>query len=276
MHFLLIYLLLASPARPSWTPLTNVLSRSQPLDVGYLEMYNLQFDDAHRTFAEWEKSHPEDPLAVTSDGAAYLFSEFDRLGVLQSELFIDDGKFKKRKRPDADPEIAAAFNQDLDRSDQLADAALEKNPQDRDALLAKVLNQGLRGDYVALIQKKDWASLGYMKNAGVIAQRLLALDPQCYDAYLAVGVENYMLGLSAAPVRWVLRLYGAQTDKEQGIQKLQLTAEKGHYLLPFARLLLAVAAMRDHDNAQARDLLQDLAQAFPNNHLYQKELARIQ
>jgi hypothetical protein len=276
MHLLLVHFLLASSAQTSWAPLTSVLSRSQPLDVGYLEMYNLQFDDAHRTFADFEKSHPEDPLPLTSDAAAYLFSEFDRLGVLQSDLFLDDGKFKKRKRPEADPAAEAAFNEDLEKSDRLAAAVLEKSPDDRDALLANVLNQGLRGDYLALIQKKDWASLGYMKNAGVIAERLLAVDPHCYDAYLAVGVENYMLGLSAAPVRWVLRLSGAETNKQEGIEKLQLTAAKGHYLLPFARLLLAVAAMRDHDTTQARELLQDLAQAFPNNNLYQKELARIQ
>jgi len=275
MHLLVIHFLLATwPA--SWSPMTDVLSRTQPLDVGYLEMYNLQFADAHQTFAEWAKSHPEDPLAPTSDGAAYLFSEFDRLGVLQSQLFVDDGKFKKRKRPDADPAVGAAFNQDLDKSDRLADAVLAKDPRNRDALLAKVLNQGMRGDYAALIQKRDLASLGYMKNAGVIAERLLAVDPHCYDAYLAVGVENYMLGLSAAPVRWVLRLYGAETNKQDGIEKLQLTAEKGHYLLPFARLLLAVAAMRDHNNTEARDLLENLAEAFPNNDLYRKELARIQ
>jgi hypothetical protein len=275
MHLFMIHLLLAAWP-PSWTPLTNVLSRSQPLDVGYLEMYNLQFTDAHHTFSEWETSHPQDPLAPTSDAAAYLFSEFDRLGVLQSDLFVDDGKFKKRKRPEADPAIAAAFNRDLAQSDRLADAVLERDPHDRDALLAKVLNEGLRGDYVALIEKKDLASLVYMKDAGQIAERLLTVDPHCYDAYLAVGVENYMLGLSAAPVRWVLRLYGAETNKEAGIEKLELTAEKGHYLLPFARLLLAVAAMRDHNKPEARNLLQDLAAAFPNNDLYRKELARIQ
>jgi hypothetical protein len=139
-----------------------------------------------------------------------------------------------------------------------------------------VLNLGLRGDYVALVQGKGWASLKYMKQAGVLADSLLKVDPHNYDAYLAVGVENYMLGLSSAPVRWMLRIYGAQTDKDKGIQKLQLTAAHGHYLLPFARLLLAVAAMRDHDKPQARKLLDDLAEAFPNNHLYQKELARLQ
>ena len=43
-----------------------------------------------------------------------------------------------------------------------------------------------------------------------------------------------MLSLKPAPVRWLLRLGGAQTDKMEGIQKLQLTAEKGRYLRPYA------------------------------------------
>ena len=35
------------------------------------------------------------------------------------------------------------------------------------------------------------------------------------DANLAVGLENYVLGLKPAPLRWVLRISGAQTDQEQ-------------------------------------------------------------
>ncbi len=77
-------------------------------------------------------------------------------------------------------------------------------------------------------------------------------------------------------MRWMLRAYGAETDKNQGISRLQLTAEKGHYLLPFARLLLAVAALRDKDKARAKELLQGLAREFPNNKLYASELARLQ
>ena len=63
------------------------------------------------------------------------------------------------------------------------------------------------------------------------------------DAYLAVGVENYMLSLKPAPVRWILHMTGAQTDKETGVRQLKLTAEGGRYLRPYARLLLAVAAV---------------------------------
>ena len=114
-----------------------------------------------------------------------------------------------------------------------------------------------------------------MKTSRGKAEQLLNLDSTCYDAYLAVGVENYLLGINPAPVRWVLRMTGAQTDKADGLAKLHLTAAKGDYLAPFARLLLAVAAVRDKDPQTARDLLSGLAHDFPHNHLYSIELARI-
>jgi hypothetical protein len=85
-----------------------------------------------------------------------------------------------------------------------------------------------------------------------------------------------MLSLKAAPVRWLLALGGAQVDRERGIQDLRLTADKGHYLSPYARLLLAVAALRNQDHAGARELLSALVREFPHNRLYSEELSRLQ
>jgi hypothetical protein len=68
---------------------------------------------------------------------------------------------------------------------------------------------------------------------------------------------------------------GGLTNKEEGIAWLRLTADKGHYLAPFARLLLAVAALRDKDRQTARMLLTALVMEFPGNQLYAEELARI-
>jgi len=238
-------------------------------------MYDLQFEGAHRTFSAWEQLHPDDPLGPTSDAAAYLFSELDRLDVLQAELFLDDEKFKQSRKLTPDPATRQAFDKALTKSEQVAEGVLRRSPGDENALLAEIMNRGLRSDYLALIDKRYLASLGYMKSAGILAQKLLAINPSCYDAYLAGGVENYILSLKPAPVRWLLRMYGAQTDKDLGIEKLRLTAEKGHYLLPFARLLLAVAALRDKNRNQARNLLAGLAQEFPHNRLYQRELERL-
>jgi len=258
------------------SPISASLGTSTPLDVGFRQMYNLDFSAAHGTFQTYFTAHPEDPFGPTSDAAAYLFDEFNRLGVLQTELFVDNEKFKGRERPPPDPAVREKFSGAIAQSQKLADTILEHSPNERNALFATVLNLGLESDYLALVEKRDLASLAYTKRAGLAAEKLLRVDPTCYDAYLAIGVENYVLGLKPAPVRWLLQIYGAETDKEKGIQKLQLTATKGHYLLPFARLLLAVAALRDKNRNQAKELLQNLAQEFPNNQLYRRELSRLQ
>jgi hypothetical protein len=248
---------------------------SPRLEQGYQNMYNLDFATAHEIFVAWENAHPEDPLGFVSDAASYLFSEFDRMHVLQTALFTNDRSFEKRSKLPPDPTAKAAFNKALAKADQLVTQILARSPEDHNALFAEILANGLRGDYAALIEKRNLASLGYMKNSRRIADQLVALDPAYYDAYLAVGVENYLLSQNPAPVRWMLRLGGAQTDKAEGINRLRLTAEKGRYLGPFARLLLAVAALRDNDRATARTLLAGLSQQFPRNHLYSEELARI-
>jgi len=248
---------------------------SSEIENGYRQMYNLDFDTAHGTFQSIEEGHPNDPLAHVSNAAAYLFAEFDRMHVLEMELFADNSSFEKRARVAPDPTTKASFERELAQSDQIAGVRLTNSPQDTEALFAQILANGLRGDYAALVEKRNLASLNFMKASRGKAEQLISLDPGCYDAYLAVGVENYLLGINPAPVRWVLRMTGAQTDKNDGIQKLHLTAEKGNYLAPFARLLLAVAAVRDKDPQTARNLLSGLAHDFPQNHLYAAQLARV-
>jgi hypothetical protein len=245
------------------------------LEAGYRQMYNLDFDTAHQTFIAWEHAHPEDPLGPVSNAAAYLFAEFDRMHILESELFIDDNRFEHRKSFSPDPKIRDAFNSELQRAEQSADRVLGKTPDDHAAIFAKVMVGGLRGDYLALVEKRNMAALTTIKNSRALAEKLLSQDPSYYDAYLAIGVENYLLSVNPAPVRWFLRLTGARTDKAEGLAKLRLTAQRGHYLAPYARLLLAVAALRDHDRGQARSLLSGLADEFPRNPLYRRELARI-
>ena len=242
---------------------------------GYRQMYNLDFATAHQTFQTDEQQHPEDPLAHVSNAAAYLFAEFHRMHVLEMDLFADNSSFERRKKIAPDPDTKAAFERELAMGDTLAIQKLSKSPQDAESMFAQILANGLRGDYAALVEKRNLASLGYIKMSRGKAQQLLTIEPRCYDAYLAVGVENYLLGINPAPMRWLLHMTGAQTDKADGIQKLHLTADKGYYLAPFARLLLAVAAVRDKDLQTARDLLSGLAHEFPQNPLYSQQLARI-
>ena len=248
---------------------------SPSLDDAYRQMYNLRFDAAHRTLQEYQQLHPDDPMGPVSDAAAYLFSEFDRLHILQGEFFTEDENFRHTAPLTPDPAVKREFERAIERSRQLAARALAHSPNDRDAQFAEILRLGLHSDYLALVEKSYLSALSEMKLGRALAESLLAADPTYYDAYLAIGAENYILSQKPAPVRWLLRMTGSATDKTQGIEKLRLTAEKGHYLLPYARLLLAVAALRDKNSSQARDILQDLAREYPANKLYSQQLAKL-
>jgi hypothetical protein len=261
-------------SHPLWAQ-NQTVATNPMLDQGYHEMYNLHFPQAHATFAKYMAEHPEDPMGPVSDAAAFLFSEFHRTGVLDMQLFTNDTNYLKHKKDTPDSAVKKAFDADLDKADGLADAIIAKDPNHATALFAKTLAFGLRADYASLLERRDIAGFQFTKSGSTYAHRLLAVDPTAYDAYLAVGMENYILGLKPAPVRWLLQLAGGETNRSLGEHDLELTAAQGHYLKPLAQLLLSVAAVRDKDNAKARALLSTLAQEFPNNPLYAEQLAKI-
>ncbi|HTA45364.1 MAG TPA: hypothetical protein VK789_23110 [Bryobacteraceae bacterium] len=245
------------------------------LYTGWLKMYDLKFDDAHRTFGAWKQSHPDDSFGPASNAAAYLFSELARLGALESEFFVDDSRFKNRAQLRPDPASRALFTRELAQADRLAAEELQKSSVDSNALFVKSLIFGLRADDAGLVEKQPLAALSYTKVARIFAERLAQAKPDAADAYFGPGIENYLLSLRAAPVRVLLRVTGSNVDREKGLEEIRETALHGHYLEPFAKLLLAGAALRDNNPVRARELLWELHKRFPDNELYTREIDRI-
>jgi len=249
---------------------------SATLDQGFRRLYDLDFSGAQKEFESWEQQNPGNPLGPVSEAAGVLFSEFNRLGVLEAQFYENDSVFAARKKYEVNAESRGRFEKQLSRAEELARARLGHNAKDRDALLAMTLVFGLRSDFAALIEKRNLASLHYTKQATAWSEQLLAADPKCYDGYLASGISRYIIGSMAAPVRWFLSIGGINGDKAKGIAELQITARDGRLLAPFARILLAIAFVREKQPAQARELLLSLQNEFPNNLLFGRELARLE
>ena len=246
-----------------------------PLDRGFQLLYNLDFDHAHNIFAQWEQNHPDDPMGPTADAAGLLFSEFHRLGVLESQFFELDKRFENRPKLSPDPQVRARFQAAIGLAEKIARVRLAKNSKDEPALFSLTLVNGLQADYAALIEKRNLASLHYTKEASGWADQTLAVNPQCYDAHIAGGISKYLVGSMAAPIRWLVRLGGVAGDKQEGVKELKLVADRGHYLAPFANILLAIAYVRDHDKKHARELLASLRDEFPANPLFAQEIAKL-
>ncbi len=257
-------LALPAPAAPSKLP-----------PAGFQLLYELKFADARAQFQAYEKGHPDDPLAPAFEAASYLFEELHRQGVFKSEFFLDDKRFAKGIEGRPDEKRKAAFLSAIARTQELAKKRLQANPKDADALLALTMTSGMLADYTALLEKNGRGSLKHIREARVYGNKLLQVKPDAYDAYVALGSENYILGSLPRYKRVALWFGGMRANKEVGLQQLQKAAANGQYLRPVAKMILTLAALREKRVDLARKQLQELATEFPQNPIFARELKQL-
>jgi hypothetical protein len=171
--------------------------------------------------------------------------------------------------------LRAAFFAADKQAQDLAQLQLQANQKDANALFAMALSVGMRADYASLIDKQQLASLKMTREADQYAKKLLVVVPDAADAYLGLGMANYIVGSLSEFKKFLLGFAGIHGDKKAGIQQLEIVADRGHYLRPFAKILLALAALREKKTEVARKQLTELVAEFPENSLFASELAKL-
>lgn len=194
---------------------------------------------------------------------------------MTSEFFLDDDRFIGKIPVKPDAALRKAFFAACKRSQGLARLRLQTNPDDANALFAMTLSVGMQADYASLIDKEQLDSLGMIREANRFAKKLLAVAPEGADAYLTLGTANYIIGCLPAGKRFVLRFAGIRGDKRLGVKQLEIAAASGRHLRPFAKILLALAALREKKPDVARTQLTELVAEFPQNPLLASELAKL-
>ncbi len=257
----------------SWQP-APAQNLDAVLDQCFRSMYNLQFSEAFQKANQAKALDTTDPMPWVAQAAAVLFRELDRLHVLRSDLFVSDSAFSNRPAYTWNADSRKEFEDALAGAEKLARERLSRDKNDLHGLFAMSLVNGLRANDAALITKRNLTSLSYTKTSSGFAEKLLAIAPSYYDAYLATGMSEYLIGTKSAPVRWILRLGGFKGDEEQGLKEIRTVAEHGRYLAPFAEILLAFNDLRHQNRADARKKFASLHDRFPANLLYLQEMAK--
>src|SRR5262245_2652903 len=246
------------------------------IDRALRHLYNFDFKSAHSVLDVYIAVHPDEPLPYAFRASAFLFFELDRLHVLEAEFLTSDEKLaEKKKKLDPDPAVRANFMKAVEDTARRGEAALKLNPQDKNALLALCIAQGVSTDYMALVEKKQIASLSAAKKSNNYAQQLLKIDPKFYDAYLTAGFSEYMVGSLPFFVRWFGKFDNVSGSKERGLENLRLTAREGRYFKAFAKILISIISLREKKPQEAQKLLVELAREYPGNPLFHKELAKV-
>lgn len=214
-------------------------------------------------------------MGKAAEASAYLFEEFNAKGILTSDFFMNDDKFLNGLDGDPEQNANPQFVQANSTARIAAKKLLKANPSDTNAMLVLTMTDGMESDYDQVILKKQIPAVSLTRQAENEATALLALDPHSQDAYVALGAGHYIIGCLPGYKRAFLWFGGIHGDKEKGMTEMVNAVEHGHYLRPFAKILLALAYRREKQPERARPLLAELATEFPSNPLFAKELALV-
>lgn len=248
---------------------------SNALDEAVQRLYNFDFPATHAALNRYIAAHPQEPLPYAFRASAYLFFELDRLRILESEFLSSDERIVDQKKMQPDPGIRAQFLRALNDAQSRGEAALKADPEDRSALFAMAIAQGVATDYMAFIEKHQFLSLSPAKRSNSYAQRLLKLDPDFCDAYLTAGLSEYMVASLPFFIRWFVHFDNVSGSKERGVANLEKVARSGHYFKAFAQILLGIIDLREKKPRQAQKRLMELDRDYPENPLFHKELAKL-
>jgi hypothetical protein len=274
-----VFVLLAPGVSRAQTPTDgsdSAFTEVPELKEGFRLLYVQKYPEAREKFSGWTSAHPQDPFGFVATAASYLFEEFYRQSVLTSDFFLDDKKFLRGIEGKPDQERVKHFDMELAQARKLADARLYKDKNDAAGLFALTLAAGMESNADSILEKKHIDGLKRMKEANEHAKLLLEQRPDANDAWVAPGSADYIIGCLSGGTRMVLWFGGIHGDKKLGMELVQKTAEKGRYLEPFAKVLLALAARREKQDALALKLLHELTEEFPDSPLFAAEYAKVQ
>ena len=245
------------------------------LSAGFDLLYEQKFAEARQIFASWESRNLEDPFGEVTVAASYLFEELYLQGVLTSDFFLNEKRFLHGIDGRPNPERMSHFGEALARARELAMVRQKTNPNDGEALFALTLAAGMESDAESILKKKHLDGLKHLKEANKYAESLLAGYPDAVDAYIALGIANYIIGSQTAGSRFALWFDGIHGNKKLGMEQVAKTAENGRYLRPFAKILLALAACREKQVALAQKLLRELSEQYPASELFVSEYDKV-
>ncbi len=248
----------------------------QPASAEALEhFYNLEYDQAVAEFSRVVEREPRSPEAHNHLAMAILYRAMLRAGALESEMVTGNNMFLRRPKVEATPEEQRLFQTEIAKAISLAQAALDRNPRDVQALYALGVAHGFISNYDFMVRKEWRSALNHANLARRYHNRVTELDPSFIDAKLVQGLHDYVVG--SLPWHWRMLAFvvGFRGDKEKGVRTLETVAREGKLNRVDAQMLLCAVYRRERRPQAAIPLLQDLIRRYPRNYLLRMELAQM-
>jgi len=157
------------------------------------------------------------------------------------------------------------LNRDLDVLIPLYEELVEQYPDNPLYRLYLGSAEGLRAR-VYLGQKRWFKTLIPAYMGFKITKEVADNHPEIIDAMLPMGVVEYFAALRGSVLKWAASLFGLETTKESGLEKMEIAANYGDFAWIEARSLLSFIYLWEAPNIEkALEHTTILAENFPKN-----------
>jgi len=250
-------------------------STPDPLRVALDHFYNLEYDSADKEFTEWLKEHPGDLRALNYLAAVILQRELLRRELLEAQVYGKGGEVYEGDKQTLSPELRRELLGVLEKAEGLADDRLSKNRRDVEALYWAGVSHVTRALVNLTLLKARMDALGEAKKARKLHAQVLSLDPNFTDAYLVLGMYDYIVGSLPWYMKVVASLVGYSGSKTRGIAEVERVSKQGNWAREDAKSYLGILYYREQRYPEALAVLRALAQSYPRNYVVQQEIARV-
>ena len=271
-------LMLLAAARPAHAQRvdTNPLNFQPEVRVAFQRVYSMDYDDAIRRFEAIQRRYPGNPMATDYVLDAVTFQELNRLDLLDTTFYTNDGFLTGKHTVTEDPKTRDRIRALGTQAINEANAELNRNPNDVNALFARGFARSLEAVYSGMAERAFGAGLHQAWAARSDCSRVLQLDPNYVDAKLVVGVYDYVVGALPFAFKIFIGIVGIHGSKPQGTALLQDDAARGVVTSVEARTALMLFLRREGKYGQAAAIAHGLAQEYPHGFLFQLEEANLQ
>lgn len=242
---------------------------------GFDQIFNLDYDPAIKTFSALKAKHPQHPAPPFYLATAIWLRELFEREDLDLDKFVAPGYFNKPTAHKMPPEQRRAFFDLIGQSQKLTRAILEEHPNNKDARYFLGSSYGVLGAFFITIDHSKGKAFKYGKKAYKYHRELVEEDPDYYDAYMSVGLYEYIVANLPWYIKWFAVIIGYRGSEERGFDYLSLAAEKGQYVADEARVLQMVLYVREKQYKQALKTARDLHQKYARSFLLHLNQAQI-
>ena len=237
-------------------------------------LYNLDYQTARELFQQMIKIAPDHPA-----GDVYLANNFwlETLNAgrrLSSSLYSGGSFYEQDAEQDkVDVKREREFSELIRRALAVAAARLQKDPRDAEALYYHGAALGVRAGYNVTVKRSFRRAIGDANESITIQRKVVKLDPNYVDAYLSIGLYDYIIDELPWVWRTLAKLAGLSGSKKRGIERLEMVTKSGKYTSDDARVLLIGIYTRERQPEHALELITYLANKYPRNYLLGVERA---